>query len=167
MTLRSCCLLCMLALPALAQVEGTWDLVQAPDLEAQVAAATKGLRPAEADRARRRLQVVRAAPRRITLRHAGGRFHAEAEGEPALDVPDTGRAVPWTGPDGGTYLAAVRREGKALVQTLMGEDGMRAWTYRLEGPVLRVRVESKGLLLRRPLVYTLVYRRAPAEGGRR
>jgi len=138
---------------------GTWALVSAPDMPALIAAATANLRPADRVEARERLTANNPIHRELTLRADPRLVTLAWEGQSAMRMPMGGRAVPWTGPDGRKDLVSARLEGSDLVQTLLGEDGMRTCVFRLENGLLQVRVTVKAMRLPAPITYTLTYRR--------
>lgn len=152
---------CLAALPPVpaSHLAGTYVLESGPDLPALIAAATASLKPAERARARDRLEQNNPIHPAFTLGVDDRRITLAWERHPPMRMPIGGLAVPWTGPDGRKDLVSARMEGRDLVQTLLGEDGMRRCVFHLEGGRLEVRVTVKAMRLPAPLTYVLTYRR--------
>ena len=158
MAVRSLLFTFLLGVPLAAQVTGTWKLTSQPDLPALIEQATATMRPAARARARDQLKKNNPVCRRITIAHAAGRFTIGCDDHRPQRMPDNALAVPWTGADGQKYLISARMEGADLIQTLMGEDGMRKRVFRLDHGVLTLRVTVKAAALPKPFTYALTYR---------
>lgn len=148
----------LLVSPLAAQVAGTWTLASEPDLPALINKATASLKPAARERARAELRRNNPVPRTLAIAHGDGYISIAMDGLRAQRMPDSGLAIQWTREDGRKYLISGRFEGSKLVQTLMGEDGMRETTYRIENGRLIQRVTVKTMTLRRPFTYMIAYR---------
>jgi hypothetical protein len=143
--------------PLAAQVAGTWNLTLHPDLPSLIELATESLAPSQRSHAREVLKTNNVAYRRIAITHDGGQIAIQFDQRRPQRMRDDAFAVPWAGEDGKNYLISARMEGEDLVQTLMGEDGMRKIVFHASQGVLTLKVTVKAMLLPKPFRYTLVY----------
>jgi hypothetical protein len=157
LAVRSVSVLLFLATPLAAQVVGIWELASQPDLSALIEQATATVKPVVRTHARDQLRQNNPVYGQITIAHKAGQITIQYDHHQPQRMPDNARAVPWTREDGQQFLISAHIEGATLIQTLMGEDGMRKSVFRVDHGLLTLWVTVKAMVLPKPFTYTLVY----------
>lgn len=156
--MRSTPLAIWLAVPLTAQVVGTWRVASQPNLSVLIDQATAAMKPGERSHARELLKKNTTAFKQVTITHGAGQITIQYGDEQRQCMPDDALAVPWSRGDGQKYLVSGRFEGTTLIQTLLGEEGMRETAFHERRDLLTMNVTVKAMMLPKPFRYTLTYR---------
>jgi hypothetical protein len=156
--------LLLLAAAAPAAPEGTFvhDPGESDDVAAAVERAAGDFNFLLRPFARSRLIKANPVPGRIRIVYEPHAVSVQLDRTPPVRAPRDGRTVEWIRDDGAVFDLTARTEEGVLRQSFRGADGTRVNVYRLggDGRTLSMEVTITSPRLRRPLTYTLVYRRA-------
>jgi hypothetical protein len=113
--------------------------------------------------ARSRLTKANPIPQRIEIVSTAAEVSVKIDQAAPVAAPRDGRTVKWTRDDGAVFDLTARTTDGALHQTFRGEDGRREAVFRLRPDGrLAMAVTISSPRLKKPLHYTLVFRRAGA-----
>jgi hypothetical protein len=112
--------------------------------------------------ARSRLKKTNTAYRRIDIVRTRDAISVAFDGQAPIAAPADGRPVKWTRSDGEVFDVSVSVRDDALVQTFKAEDGQRvnSFTANAAGQ-LTMEATITSPQLEKPVIYTLLYERAP------
>jgi hypothetical protein len=114
--------------------------------------------------ARGRLKKTNPAYRRITISRTDETISVALDDRKPIEMPADGSPVKWTREDGEVFDVTAQAEEGRLVQTFMAEDGERVNTFSAnDADQMTMEVQVRSPQLTAPLIYTLLYRRAPDE----
>lgn len=111
--------------------------------------------------AKSRLGKTNKPYQRLVVTQSGGNISVVRDNHAAIVTPSDGKAVPWKREDGEVMEVSTVWHGNELAQTFVAEDGKRINHYTLsaDGQQLNMKVSVTSSKLKKPLVYTLVYKR--------
>lgn len=167
------CLLCAVAVPALAaddgdaldDLQGTWEATNSledarSNIDAQIDAVVSEMSFIKRPFARRRLTKVTKPCQKMTFdRLEDARVEIHCTSRKAAVAPLAGTPVRWTDEDGETFTLTQKVEEDRIVQTFKGEDGTRRNTYRREGDKMILDAKLTSDQLPEPLTFRRTFER--------
>jgi hypothetical protein len=145
------------------QLQGTYELVpaQSDDVAAAIRATTADMNFIERPIARSRLRKVSAPYQRLRIMQSATETVMIFDDESPVHMPADGSAAGWRH-RGELMQVSGGWQGERLVQNFQAEDGKRVNTYVRadDGNQLRLEVVLTSPRMRKPMKYSLVYRRA-------
>ena len=158
------CAALALALPLLAQnpsgLQGRYQLVRTPDIDAGIDLVMEGLPFFAKPMANQRLHSVNPAYKRVALEQKKDSVSIQFDGRQPVLVPLKG-GLSWTREDGEAFWVTAESHGNRVLQTYKAKDGERTNEFVLtpNGELL-LKVTVRSHKLANVLKYQMVYRRS-------